>query len=386
VTGQFQQLQEQLFAAETRSTALFVELEELKKSSSLREEALSAQLAQAVAEVEGREAAAAKAAANAVADAETRHGAALAEAQTTMAHRIALGNGHIRARLADSMLQLTMLTGWRTVVARVWLESELQQRFKEHSQRSAADSAASVIEEGGARIGALLWSPDKGHITDQHTGMVRTSETAAAAASSARLGGAAWAAAMDSCLQRSVLKLWRTAALQKRAVGAIQAQLFAEQSQRTALVEAQRLKGESRLMQVEAAHRDTVQRIKSEALTAQAKHDEALAAYETQLSARLAASEAEAQDASAQRETETRQRIDAALEVQRAQSDLLFVQAQTQYQEAIRTQQQNHNSRYAELLQVLKQMAPPDLAEILDMDTGDTGESSVSSDEGPAIN
>jgi hypothetical protein len=355
VSSQIRASSERLSAVEARNEALVLELRDLQKASMQREEAVRGQIEQAVADAVGRQAAADEAAADAAAAmAEKRHAVALAaahadaekgiaETRTVMARRsrdMALGHGFTVARLVDSVALHTVFSLWRAAVSRADISSRRP-----------------LLVEGGA--------PQKGSASELRNQPSGIEGTSSALALRARMVGAAWAASMDRSLQKAVIASWLTAVSQKRVVGAIQAQLFAEEARRSSLVNDQRAEGEARLMEAESHHREMVQRARTELAEMDAKHSEALAAQETQFQARLATCEAEAREATSQREADFQDRLKIALETQRAESEFLLAETETRFHEALRLQQDTFKDqysdlarRYEELLRVLSEISP----------------------------
>mmetsp|Transcript_14786 Transcript_14786/g.23315 ORF Transcript_14786/g.23315 Transcript_14786/m.23315 type:complete len:602 (-) Transcript_14786:232-2037(-) len=243
-------------ALEIRHDALVVELEDLNRAS---------------VEAEGRQAALAEAT-------EQRHAIELAtahayaersmtEARSAMARHsrdLALGHGLQLARQTERMSELTVFSAWRHAVARARLESKWQSRLHEVRLSSGSWSLAGSSEVSGAVFAKRYQSRD-----------------------------CAWASAMHGMLAKAVVASWRTAVQQKRVVSTIQAKLFAEEAQRTALLVAQRTENDAKLLEMETRHRAAVQCVRSELAEVEAKHSESLSLQEKQMAVRLAAYEAD---------------------------------------------------------------------------------------------
>lgn len=87
-------------------------------------------------------------------------------------------------------------------------------------------------------------------------------------------GMEASAAALDAAQLRTVMSAWRTTLATRRTVGSLQAALFAEEADRASALRAQRSECDVLLLQAEARHRISLQRLRSELSEAQAKQSE----------------------------------------------------------------------------------------------------------------
>lgn len=78
----------------------------------------------------------------------------------------------------------------------------------------------------------------------------------------------------ESALLQTVMSAWRTVMGTRRTVGSLQAALFAEEANRASALRAQRSECDVLLLQAEARHRISLQRLRSELSEAQAKQSE----------------------------------------------------------------------------------------------------------------
>eukprot|EP00930_Biecheleria_cincta_P081833 TRINITY_DN7122_c0_g1_i2.p1 TRINITY_DN7122_c0_g1~~TRINITY_DN7122_c0_g1_i2.p1 ORF type:complete len:625 (-),score=120.05 TRINITY_DN7122_c0_g1_i2:64-1938(-) len=287
--------------AETRSEVLATELAEATAQLVETEDAARARLAEATASLRASEAAclgAVEAARDATeakrraeqrlaveaANAERAAGAEsvaaaaakLAQEEARQARLVSRRRGFLaaleRAEFNELGLQATLFQGWRR-----WLGDEHLARARESLQVQAvqlqhAERAVAAAEARVQAANAAAAEAEAREARAARRGAGGGSEKSLAAAARQRVlrGVEATLQSSERATVLTVMAAWRTALSTRRTVGSLQAALFAEEADRASAIRAQRSECDVLLLQAEARHRISLQRLRSELADAQA--------------------------------------------------------------------------------------------------------------------
>jgi len=206
--------------------------------------------------------------------------AKLAQEETRQARLASRRRGFLaaleRAEFNELGLQAALFQGWRR-----WLGDERFARAQEslqvqavqlqHAERAVAAAEARVQAANAAAAEAEARAARRGSSGGSGVAGGGSEKSLAAAARQKVLRG------VEATLQSSeratvltVMAAWRTAVSTRRTVGSLQAALFAEEADRASAIRAQRSECDVLLLQAEARHRISLQRLRTELADAQA--------------------------------------------------------------------------------------------------------------------
>lgn len=180
-----------------------------------------------------------------------------------------------RAESNELGLQAALFQGWRR-----WLGDERLARAQEslqvqavqlqHAERAVAAAEARVQAANAAAAEAEARAARRG--LSGGSGVAGGSEKSLAAAVRQKVlrGVEATLQSSERATVLTVMAAWRTALSTRRTVGSLQAALFAEEADRASAIRAQRSECDVLLLQAEARHRISLQRLRTELADAQA--------------------------------------------------------------------------------------------------------------------
>lgn len=176
-----------------------------------------------------------------------------------------------RAEFNELGLQAALFQGWRRSLgdarlARAQESLQVQAMQLQHAERAVAAAEARVLAANAAAAEAEAQAAQRGPSGGSDIVGARS------AARQRVLRG------VERTLQNSeratvltVMAAWRTALSTRRTVGSLQAALFAEEANRASAIRAQRSECDVLLLQAEARHRISLQRLRTELADAQAQ-------------------------------------------------------------------------------------------------------------------
>lgn len=176
-----------------------------------------------------------------------------------------------RAEFNELGLQAAFFQGWRrsleeTRLARAQESLQVQAMQLQHAERAVAAAEARVQAANAAAAEAEARAAQRGL-----SGGSENAGAGSAARQRVRRGVQGTLQSSERATVLTVMAAWRTALSTRRTVGSLQAALFAEEANRASAIRAQRSECDVLLLQAEARHRISLQRLRTELADAQAQ-------------------------------------------------------------------------------------------------------------------